>query len=69
MLRIVEGSKAYSVEAEYDGDFWFVKIYEHDQGDRKPRFTYKINHPKTEEAACQRGWELFSQRHLNKPSS
>ena len=69
MLRIVEDSQAFSVEAEYDGDFWFVKVSTHDDGDKRLRFTYKINHPKDEEAACARGWELFKQRHLKKPST
>jgi hypothetical protein len=69
VLRVVEDSKAFSVEAEYDGDFWFVKICAHEDGNVRHRFTYKINHPKNEEAACQRGWELFKQRHLKQPRS
>ena len=64
MLRIVEDSQAFSVEAECDGDFWFVKVYVHENGNVRHRFTYKINHPKDEESACQRGWELFKHRHL-----
>ena len=63
MLRIVEDSQAFSVEAEYDGDFWFVKVYVHENGNARHRFAYKINHPKDEESACQRGWELFKHRH------
>jgi hypothetical protein len=50
VLRVVEDSKAFSVEAEYDGDFWFVKICAHEDGNVRHRFTYKINHPKNEEA-------------------
>ncbi len=64
MLRVVVDSKEFSVEAEYDGDFWFVKVFAHEQGDKRHRFTYKINYPKDEDAACQRRWELFEQRHL-----
>ena len=66
MLRIIEDAQAFSVEAEYDGDFWFVKVFSHDQAGKRPRYTYKINHPKDEDAACERGWELFKQRHLRK---
>ena len=66
LLRMVEDAQAFSVEAEYDGDFWFVKIFAHEPGNKRHRFTYKINHPKSEEAACERGWELFKQRHLKK---
>ncbi|HAA75726.1 TPA: hypothetical protein DCE37_11470 [Candidatus Latescibacteria bacterium] len=69
MLRVVENGQAFTLEAEYDGTFWFVKIYAHDNGEKRRRFTYKINHPKDEEAACQRGWELFKERHLNGTSS
>jgi hypothetical protein len=46
VLRAIEDSQAFSFEAKYDDNFWFVKVFAHEQGNKRHRFTYKINHPK-----------------------
>ena len=58
--------RPFLLEATHDGDFWFVKIYELQDGDSKGvwRFEYKLNHPKDSKSACLRAWEIFQQRHL-----
>ena len=58
----------FLLEATYDGDFWFVKIYElkdeQTDAERVWRFEYKLNHPKDSKGACLRAWEIFQARHL-----
>ena len=64
-LRIREGDRVFEVEASYDGDFWFVSIYEIDATLSRHLFEYKINSPPDAKTACERGWEIFKKRHLN----
>ena len=51
-MQIREGNLAFEVEAEHDGDFWFVSIYGIEKDRRRHLFVYKINHPREESEAC-----------------
>jgi hypothetical protein len=59
-----DGSRAFSVEAAFDGDFWYVGIYELRDGEKRLRFEYKLNTPGDEAGACERAWEIFKSRYL-----
>ncbi len=64
-VQIRKGIRNFEVEAEHDGDFWFVSIYEIEDNRRRQLYVYKINHPRDEAGARERGWEIYRQRHLN----
>ena len=57
-------NQQFSVEAEFDGDFWIVGVYEVEGADKWLRFEYKLNAPKDEREACERAWEIFKARYL-----
>tara|TARA_B100001013_G_C24464709_1_gene384961 strand:+ start:258 stop:452 length:195 start_codon:yes stop_codon:yes gene_type:complete len=57
-------NQQFCVEAEFDGDFWIVGVYEVEGADKRLRFEYKLNAPKDEREACRRAWELFEARYI-----
>ena len=59
-------NQPYLLEAEHDGDFWFVRVHELREDRKKQlwRFEYKLNHPRGRESACLKAWNVFKGRHL-----
>ena len=64
-MRTHYNDAEFRLAARFDGDFWFVEVYELLDGKERLRYEYKLNAPGDEQGACARAWEIFKARNLS----